>query len=86
MTKYQTYHDHALLPWVIEADRFVPGDIVVNPGRAALPGRPGDRGVAPTYSNDGVLRFYIAGHVSAAFPPGEWVFVTETLKGETDGR
>ena len=82
MPKYKAYHDHGQIPWVVEADSFEPGDIVVSPGRAALPGHIGDKGVPPTYINDGVLRFYTAGRVSAAFPPGEWVFVNEILKGE----
>ena len=84
MTKYQVYHDHGLLPWVIEADYFEPGVVLISPGIPARSWRSDEKPTPPTHINDGVLRLYANGSRApiAAFPPGEWVHVRKVE--ETD--
>jgi len=74
---YQVYHAHNLLPWIVEADYFEPGTVLISPGAPARSWRMDEGPTPPTHINDGVLRLYDRGNLIAAFPPGEWVHVRE---------
>lgn len=78
MPKYQVYHDHGQLPWIVEAEYFEAGVVLISPGAPSRAWITGDRPAPPTHINDGVLRLHDDnGNLVAAFPPGEWVHVRE---------